>query len=96
MERYSNKRQLFRSGGRFRKAQASDLGIMGVCPTCRHFLLRHYNGDPRDTCPDPRKFVNRCFTCQPETPEELALKDEIEAAQPKHVSIMDILSKAAR
>jgi len=64
VSRYANKRQMLRSGGRFRKAQGSDLGIMGVCPICNHFLLRVYDG-PMDGTPDPRAFRNRCFTCEP-------------------------------
>ena len=74
MERYSNKRILHRSaGGEFRAAQGSDVGIMGVCPICRHFLLRVYDGPANDPNPDPRRFRNRCFTCEPEsglTPSE--------------------------
>lgn len=64
-EHYSNKRMLFRNGGQFRRARPSDLGIMGVCPNCGHFLMRHYDGDKHDPFPDPRKFRNRCFTCEP-------------------------------
>lgn len=74
-ERYSNKRLLFRDGGRFRKAQASDVGIGGVCPTCSHILIRVYDGDTSDTFQSPALFRNRCFTCEPEakmTPEQIA------------------------
>lgn len=74
--RYQNKRMAFRdAGGKFRAARMEDLGIGGVCPVCRHLLLRYYNGDPRDTCPDPRKFQYRCFTCEPETEAEKALRE---------------------
>lgn len=66
MERYANKRMLFRSGGRFRKAQAADLGIGGVCPNCNHLLLRHYDGDETKYPLDPAKWRYRCFTCEPE------------------------------
>ena len=92
MSRYTNKRMHMRTtSGQFRKAVAADIGIMGVCPVCRHFLLRHYDGDPRETSPDPRKFVNRCFTCQPFTLAEQALQAEIESAKSKPRSIFDIL-----
>src|SRR4051812_33422918 len=93
-ERYSNKRVMRRGpGGKFRKATAEDVGIMGVCPTpgCRHLLVRHYDGDPRDAFPDPRKFRNRCFTCEPETEAEKQLAAEIQASQPKQRTILDIL-----
>lgn len=92
MTRYANKRLMFRSGGgQFRKAHMSDMGIGGTCPTCNHFLLAHYDGDPRDPFPDPRKFGYRCFSCQPETDTELARKAEIAASQPKSPGILDIL-----
>lgn len=68
-ERYSNKRMMFRSGGRFRAAQASDVGIMGICPVCNHFLIRVYEG-PTTGTPDPRAFRNRCFNCEPKTDAE--------------------------
>lgn len=75
--RYANKRIIHRtSGGQFRKAQMSDVGVMGVCPNCRHLLTRWYDGSQNDAHPDPRKFRNRCFTCEPMTADELA-------AQPK-------------
>lgn len=94
MERYRNKRILHRtSGGQFRKAHPSDIGIMGVCPNCQHFLLRHYDGDLREAFPDPRKFVWRCFTCQPETEAELALKAEIDASHPKQPSIIQMIER---
>lgn len=67
MERYTNKRSLFRTAnGRFRNVLMSDLGIMGVCPNCNHLLLRVYDGDKNEKFPDPRKFRNRCFTCEPD------------------------------
>lgn len=64
--RYPNKRMVFRSQGRFRKATAEDIGIGGVCPKCNHFLLRHYDGDPDGPFVDPSKFRYRCFNCEPE------------------------------
>ncbi len=90
-DRYPNKRSRFRTaGGQFRKATGEDFGIGGVCQ-CGHFLLRHYNGDPRNPHPDPRAFRYRCFTCEPETQAELALKAEIAASKPKPVGILDML-----
>ena len=83
------------ANGIFRKATAQDAAIGGTCPKCKHFLIRQYDGDPRDQFPDPRKFRYRCFTCEPETESEKALKAEIEAAQPKPVSILDIFRKAS-
>lgn len=95
MSKYANNRLHMRTGGgQFRKATMQDIGIGGVCPVCSHFLIQHYNGDPRDAFPDPRKFVYRCFTCQPLTDEEQALQAEIEAEKPKPVSIMDIFRPA--
>ena len=94
MSRYANKRQMFRTGsGQFRKAHMNDVGIGGVCPVCSHFLLSHYDGDPGDAFPDPRKFGYRCFTCQPLTEAEQAMKSAHEARQPKPPSLLDILSK---
>lgn len=75
-----NKRIIPRNGnGRFRKTAAADFGIGGVCPNCDHLLIRHYDGDERDSFPDPRKFRYRCFTCEPRTEAELAREAEIEA-----------------
>lgn len=94
--RYPTKRIMHRtSGGRFRKGLASDIGIMGVCPTpgCNHFLLRFYDGpanDPHpDPHPDPRRFRDRCYNCEPETAAEKAAKPE-----PKH-SLADFFDRAA-
>jgi hypothetical protein len=96
MSRYSNKRMMIRSGnGQFRKAIMQDVGIGGTCEACNHFLLRHYDGDPRDTSPDPRKFRFRCFTCEPLTDAEKSLAAEIEEAKPKLTSILDILKTAS-
>lgn len=65
-----NKRIIQRdAGGRFRKTTAAEFGIGGVCPVCRHLLLEHYDGDPNDSMPDPRKFRYRCFTCEPRKEE---------------------------
>jgi DNA segregation ATPase FtsK/SpoIIIE-like protein len=77
MERYKNKRVLLRSRGKFRKAVAADVGIGGVCPVCRHFLLQHYDGDPKDPYPDPRLFRYRCFTCEPLSPGRVEMPDEL-------------------
>ena len=95
MSRYANKRLRFRtSGGRFRKAQMADVGFGGVCPTCSHLLIRHFDGDPRDANPNPRRFRFRCFTCEPETAEEQALSAEVEKSRPKPPGILDILREA--
>jgi len=95
MSRYANKRLHMRTaGGQFRQATGEDIGIMGVCLVCRHFLLRHYDGDPRDPNPDPRRFRNRCFTCEPETDTEKALAADIEASKPATPSILNILKPA--
>jgi len=97
MSRYANKRMHIRTaGGQFRKAVAADIGIMGVCPICNHFLLHHYDGDPRETSPDPRKFVNRCLTCQPLTESEQALAAEIETGKPKPRTIFDVIKASAK
>lgn len=94
MERYANKRILARGhGGKFRKVTMQDIGIGGVCAVCNHFLLHHFDGDTRAAFLDPRKFVYRCFTCQPLTEAETALAAEIEASKPKPVSLMDVFSK---
>lgn len=70
MSRYANKRMMFRTtGGQFRKATGADVGIMGVCPVCNHFLLRVYEG-PTTGTPDPTAFRNRCFHCEPEAKKE--------------------------
>lgn len=91
MEKYSNKRILHRtSGGKYRAAQASDIGIMGMCPVCHHFLICVYDGPQNDPFPDPRKFRNRCFTCEPETEQEKAAKPEA----PKF-SVVDFFKNAA-
>lgn len=73
------------------KAVMSDVGIGGVCPTCNHFLLWSYDGDPRDPHPDPRQFRYRCFTCEPKTKAELKRDTEIEAARPKPIGIIDLM-----
>lgn len=72
MEKYKNKRMMHRKGGRFAKLTASDFGIGGACPNCRHLLIRVYDGDPNNI--DPRAFRYRCFTCEPKTEQELALE----------------------
>jgi hypothetical protein len=82
--KYRNKRMMIRtSGGQFRKATGEDFGIGGTCPVCRHFLLRHYDGDPKAPHIDPRLFRYRCFTCEPMTEAETAeakAKEEAQAA----------------
>lgn len=42
-----------------------DIGVGGVCPTCQHLLLRHYDGDETQRPLDPAKWRYRCFTCEP-------------------------------
>lgn len=64
--RYPNKRVVKRVGGRFTKVTMKDVGIMGTCPTCNHFLIRVYDGDPEDKMINPFAFRNRCFTCESE------------------------------
>lgn len=96
MSKYSNKRLHMRtSGGRFRKAVPADLGIGGVCDTCGHFLLRHYDGDERERPIDPRRIRYRCFTCEPRTEAELALAAEIEAEKPQQKPFLEWLDEAA-
>jgi hypothetical protein len=69
--KYPNKRLAFRTGGgQFRRATGEDFGIGGVCKTCGHLLLRHYDGDPNESFPDPRRFRYRCFTCEPEEADD--------------------------
>lgn len=96
MERYSNKRRMFRKGGRFTKPSPSDFGIGGACPNCRHLLIRHYDGDERERPVDPRKFRFRCFTCEPLTQEEIALEAEIEASRPKQKGMLEFLGLEAK
>lgn len=61
-----NGRLIPRAGnGRFRRATGQDVGIGGVCPTCQHLLLRHYDGDETERPLDPAKWRYRCFTCEP-------------------------------
>lgn len=92
MSKYANKRMHVRgSGGRFRKTTGADFGIGGTCEKCRGFLIRHYDGDPREAHPDPRNFRFRCFTCEPKTDTEKALEAEIEASKPKRVGFGDVL-----
>ena len=64
--RYPNSRVVKRVRGRFAEITMQDVGVGGVCPVCRHFLLRFYDGDPNDQNPDPRRFRYRCFNCEPE------------------------------
>ena len=85
MSKYKNKRMMVRAGnGRFRQATGADFGIGGACPVCRHLLLRHYDGDPNAEFIDPRLFRYRCFTCEPETEQEVEArkaKEEKERAK---------------
>lgn len=97
MSRYANKRMMMRTaGGQFRAATGKDFGIGGVCPTpgCNHLLLHHYDGDTRQMI-DPRKFVYRCFTCNPLTKAEKQLAAEIESENPKRPSFIDIITGKA-
>ena len=88
--RYENKRMVNRTnGGQFRKAKMSDVGIMGVCPTCRHLLTRWYDGSQNDAHPDPRMFRNRCFTCEPITDTEQA-----EQPKPQEFSLIKFFDAA--
>ena len=92
----SNKRIIPRGGnGRFRKTTMEDFGIGGACPSCRHLLLRHYDGDENDPFPDPRLFRYRCFTCEPKTEAELERDRAIEAERPKKSPFMQMLEEAA-
>lgn len=92
-----NKRIISRGGnGRFRKTSMQDFGIGGTCPECRHLLIQHYDGDPRDEFPNPRNFRYRCFTCEPLTDAEIKLKAEIEAAKPKTKSLFEILEDSIK
>lgn len=94
--RYRNKRIGKRGpGGRFAKFTASDFGIGGTCPECNHFLINHYDGDERERPCDPRKFRYRCFTCEPLTNEEQALKAEIEASKTTPRGIVGMLAELA-
>jgi hypothetical protein len=71
MERYKNKRMMFRSGnGEFRAPKAADMGIGGVCKVCGHLLLEVYEGDKTERFIDPMKFRYRCFTCEPEAAQQ--------------------------
>lgn len=79
MEKYKNKRMMHRKGGRFAKLTASDFGIGGACPNCRHLLIRVFEGDPNNI--DPRAFRFRCFTCEPETEQEKSAKVQKDEAR---------------
>lgn len=77
-----NKRIIMRSdGGRFCRTTFADFGI-GICPNkgCNHLTVEVYDGDPNDPMPDPRKFRQRCYHCEPETEAELEAKRAREAA----------------
>lgn len=69
MEKYSNKRLLFRERGKFRKSRPQDFGIGGVCE-CGHLLVRVYEGKTGEPFPDPSKFRYRCFNCEPKGENE--------------------------
>lgn len=91
-----NKRFILRSSnGRFRRTRQEDFGVGGVCK-CGHLLQRHYNGDTRDDFLDPRKYVYRCFTCNPLSEEEIKLEAEIKASKPKERTIEDIIKEYIR
>jgi hypothetical protein len=94
MEKYKNKRMVVRKGGRYARLTAEDVGIGGVCPVCRHFLLRHYDGDPKEEFIDPRLFRYRCFTCEPETEQEKAANAaKVEAQQVSFTKIFTNLAE---
>jgi len=95
MGKYKNKRMMIRtSGGQFRKATGEDFGIGGTCPVCRHFLLRHYDGDPKAPYIDPRLFRYRCFTCEPMTEAEQAeAKAKVEEQQTSFTKIFTNLAE---
>lgn len=91
-----NKRIIMRrANGRFRKATGTDFGIGGIC-SCGHLLILHYNGDKRDRPCDPRKWIYRCFTCQPLTEAELILQAEIKASEAKPGLASMIIEAAER
>ena len=95
--KYKNKRIGKRAGnGRFAQVTAKDFGIGGVCETCNHLLIHHYDGDTRQRPLDPFKFRYRCFTCEPRTAQELALEAEIEASRPKEKTLADIIEAMAK
>lgn len=96
MEQYKNKRVMLRgTDGKFRQANMRDFGIGGVCKKCNYFLLRHYDGDPRDQNPNPKNFRYRCFNCEPETDAEKKLAAEISANKPRTRGIISFLEEAA-
>lgn len=91
-----NKRIIHRDpSGRFRKTTPLDFGIGGTCSKCHHFLVHHYDGDERERPCDPRKFIYRCFTCNPLTEAEQALKAKIEASKPKPRGLATMIIEAA-
>ena len=96
MSKYANGRLHMRGdGGRFRKTTMADMGLGGVCQTCHHLLIQHFDGDPRDQNPDPRRFRYRCFTCEPLTEAELQLQADVEASKPKPKSFGDFFKDIA-
>ena len=94
MEKYKNKRMVIRKGGRYARLTAEDVGIGGTCPVCRHFLLRHYDGDPKAPHIDPRLFRYRCFTCEPMTEaEKQAAAAKVEQEQVSFTKIFTDLAE---
>lgn len=95
----SNKHVIMRaSNGRFRRTTGADLGI-GVCPVegCTGLTSCVYEGNLNDPMPDPRKFRQRCWQCEPETEAEKAVKcAEIEAAREQKSGFVTMLENAAR
>ena len=88
-----NKRIIMRNeNGRFRKTTMKDFGVGGVC-SCGHLLVSHYNGDTRDDFIDPRKFIYRCFTCNPLNEDEVKLQQKIEASKPRKRTIGDFFKQ---
>ncbi len=91
--KYNNKRLAFRgNGGKFRKATLADVGA-GVCPTCNHITVRHYNGDPRTEFPFPNLWVYRCFNCNPRTDAEKAMQAEVDAKTPRKTTMADLINR---
>ena len=97
--KHSNGRiQMRGGGGRFRRSTLADIG-MGVCPTpgCRHLTRSFYDGDENEEFLDPRKFRQRCYTCEPHTPEEIEVKRvATEAAKGRKSGFELMLESAAK
>lgn len=93
-----NKRVIKRSGnGRFRRATGADFGI-GICTTngCGGLTVRVYDGDENDEFPDPRKFRQRCYHCEPKTDEELAQERALTEAASRKSGFEKMLEDAIK